>query len=87
LKEARKISKHGFSNGTFDKWLYKVTFQSQVNGYQFKPLNLLFLKWLQTNIQHIIVRSGGTKIICCHLHWFLYLAFGVWIFPFIIRLY
>jgi hypothetical protein len=44
LKETRKFSKHGFSNGTFDKWLYKVTFWSQVNDYQFKPLNLLSLK-------------------------------------------
>ncbi len=44
LKETRKFSKHGFSNGTFDKWLYKVTFWSQVNDYQFKLLNLLSLK-------------------------------------------
>jgi hypothetical protein len=26
LKEARKFPKHGFLNGTFDKWLYKMTF-------------------------------------------------------------
>ncbi len=44
LKEARKFSKHGFSNGTFGKWLYKATLWSQVNDYQFKPLNLLSLK-------------------------------------------
>ncbi len=86
LKETRKFSKHGFSNGTFDKWLYKVTFWSQVNDYQFKPLNLLSLKWLQTNIQHIVIGGGGAKIICCHCHWFLYSTFGILIFPFIIRL-
>ncbi len=26
LKEATKFPKHGFSNGTFDKWLHMVTF-------------------------------------------------------------
>ncbi len=68
MREARKFPKEGFSNGTFDKWLYKVTFWSQVNDYQFKPLNLLSLKWLQTDIQHITVRGGGAKIICGHHH-------------------
>ncbi len=28
LKEARKFQKHEFSDGTFDKWLYKVIFWS-----------------------------------------------------------
>ncbi len=28
LKEVKKFPQHGFSNGTFDKWLYKVTFWS-----------------------------------------------------------
>jgi hypothetical protein len=86
LRETRKFSKHGFSNGTFDKWLYKATFWSQVNDYQFKPLNLLSFKWLQIDIQHIAVGGGRTKIICCHCHWFFYSAFGILIFPFIIRL-
>jgi len=86
LREARKFSKHGFSNGTFGKWLYKTTFWSQVNDYQFKPLNLLFFKWLQTDIQHIVIGGGSTNIICCHYHWFLYLTFGIWISPFIIKL-
>ncbi len=68
LKEARKFSKHGFSNGTFGKWLYKATLWSQVNDYQFKPLNLLSLKCLQTDIQHIAIGGGGAKIICYHYH-------------------
>jgi hypothetical protein len=28
LREAIKFPKHGFSNGTFDKWFYKATFWS-----------------------------------------------------------
>jgi hypothetical protein len=28
LKEARKFSKHGFLDGTFEKWLHKATFWS-----------------------------------------------------------
>jgi hypothetical protein len=26
LREATKFPKHGFSDGTFDKWLHKATF-------------------------------------------------------------
>ncbi len=43
----------------FDKWLHKVTFWSQVNAYPFEALNLLSLKQLQIDIQHIAVGGGS----------------------------
>jgi hypothetical protein len=44
LKEATKFPKHGFLDGTFEKWFHKATFWSQVNAYPFKVLNFLSLK-------------------------------------------
>jgi hypothetical protein len=55
LKEATKFPKHRFLDGTFDKWLHKKTFGSQVNAYPFEALNLLSLKQLQIDIQHITI--------------------------------
>jgi hypothetical protein len=43
LKEATKFPKHGFLDGTFDKWLHKANFWSQVNAY---PFDLFSLKRL-----------------------------------------
>ncbi len=77
LKEVAKFPKHGFSNGTFDKWLHKATFWSQVNAYPFEALNFLSLKRLQTNIQHIIVGGGGVETIFCHRHGSFHSTFGV----------
>jgi hypothetical protein len=66
LREATKFPKHGFLDGTFDKWLYKMTFWSQVNAYPFEDLNLLSLRQLQIDIQHIAIGGGGAKFIICH---------------------
>ncbi len=66
LKEATKFPKQGFSNGTFDKWLHKATFWSQVNVFPSMTLNSLYLKQLKTHIQHSAVGSGGGETIFCH---------------------
>jgi hypothetical protein len=68
LKEAAKIPKHELSDGTFDKWLQKATFWSQVNAYPSKTLNFLFLKRLQTDIQYFIVGGGGAETIFYNCH-------------------
>jgi hypothetical protein len=41
LKEAAKFPKHGFLDGTFDKWFHKATFWYKVNAHPSKDLNLL----------------------------------------------
>jgi hypothetical protein len=39
LKETTKFPQHGFSDGTFDKWLHKATLWPQINAYPFEALN------------------------------------------------
>jgi hypothetical protein len=67
-KETIKFPKLGFSNGTFDKWGHKVTFWSQMNAYPLEALNLLSLKQLQTDIQHITIKGGSVETIFSHHH-------------------
>jgi hypothetical protein len=68
LKEATKFPKQRFWNGTFDRWLHKVTFWSQVNVFPSETLNFLYLKWLKTHIQHFVTGGGGggVETIVCH---------------------
>ncbi len=86
LKEATKFPKHRFLDGTFDKWLHKTIFWSQVNAYPFEALNSLSLKQLQIDIQHITIWRRGGKFIFCHCHWSFHLASWVWRFVIIIIL-
>ncbi len=86
LKEATKFPKHIFLDGTFDKWLHKTIFWSQVNAYPFEALNSLSLKQLQIDIQHITIWRRGGKFIFCHCHWSFHLASWVWRFVIIIIL-
>jgi len=68
LRETTKFPKHGFLDGTFEKWLHKATLWSHVNAYPSEALNFLSLKRLQTNIHHIVIGGGGVETMIYHYH-------------------